>query len=1063
MTVTGNEVSIYSAPPDNTIHSPVGQSVIRSTVGELSIQSQVGSVALHSADRAVPLRTEVGSASLASVVGTTSTGPFLHRGPWASGVTYAANDLVTALGSLWRCVTSHTSSGDHIDVSMFAMMSGFAPPAVGSLALVGHSYVDTGPLTEGTTGRGYFAASMMRALGLGPHQVTNLAVSGSTARWNANLTLQGLNPGASAARALLAQTGVGVVWYGGNDSIQGYTDDAWQEWTFKRGYHSIISRLRCGAFFENDHASISYAGGTWTAADYLDTWNVNQGSGSSYRKSTTAGDSFTITTHNTLGVHKDGVWIQLLFLGAKSGAAASVSLDGVALDPLDAGKGSAYGTAFGESSDTYLTPYTYRFWLPTTHTDDAHNYAETHEITVEITGAVNTLGLIFDGWGVEADDPPPVLCLSTVSPSNARSIWANLANPVVVAKYNEWTQEVIAEFTDSTGAAQDEAVRYVDVNYTIGGYTSEWSQFSNEKYFTGDGLHPNQIGGQLIAEAVLGELNAAMHLGLEPRRLLSRSTFERDPMWETPRVLESELGYPLTIVDDFERNSSDTAIGGSGWTAISGTWGVDRSGQAALIDSCWLAPWDFRDDFERPDSTTIGDVSFARAGAAPTWVEGKGGWAVNDEALEFTSTSGGSGTYPHAVFDVGSTTHWVEAHMTDVTGNADVGVIVRYVDGSNFIFYTYNGFGVGVLYKVVAGTATSVATGAAYSNPHVEVDGSHVVRVYNGKGSAASITYTITDAALQAGTATKVGVWANTTTGVSYNQVKAGLTIATTGATGAGRNWLLRTVDSVDGVTGITVGDDGTGIPSVYGFVWRYVDSSNYMRCWYDPDVFLAWVVQKIVAGSAVDTWVYWTNAVPGDAIAVSNVGTDVTFYKNGSAFAEFTSGLTTEVETGAALAGTSAGLAFPFEDADPTPRWVSFSWGYEMIETVVRGDLLVDRSDPYTVSLFGFYDQLGSGWAAGAPISPTSFVAEHTYRAISSADGIDDTDGVVGVTGTTTVTLPSVATREGRRFVVKNIGVATVTVDGDGSDTIDGAASVTLAAGVAATFVATDTEWIVI
>lgn len=1056
-----DERTVLSTPPELVVHSTVGPVEVRAPLGDVVAQSSVGSAILETTVGQPATQVALGAAAVATSTGAASTAAFSHRGPWTTATAYSVNDLVTAYGSLWRCVTAHTSTGDHIDESKFVRMDGFAPPRVGSAVLVGHSYVDTGPVTEGTSGRGFFAARMMQALGLGPHQLTNLAVSGSTARWHAYLTLQGYNPGALTARTLQAKTGVGIVWYGGNDAIQGYADDTWQEWTFKRGYHAIISRLRCGAFFENDHASVAYTG-TWTQKDFLDDWNVNMGSGETYRRSTTVGDKITITTHDTVGAHKDGVWIQLQFLGAKSGAAASVKLDGVQIGSLDVGRGASFGTAFGESADTFLTPYVFRFWLPTTHTTGTHNYTQRHTIEVTITGGVNTNGLLFDGWGVEADDPPPVFCLSTVSPSNARSIWATLANPAVIAKYNLWSQEVIAEFTDSTGADQDPLVRYVDVNYVIGGYESMWSQFSNEKYFTGDGLHPNEVGGQLIAEAVLSEINASLHLGVPARNFLGYSDFERDPMWQTPQLHESTVGTPLTTVDDFDRPPSETDIGGSGWTSESGAWGVDRYGQAQLVDSCWFEPWDFRDDFDRADSSSLGDVDYARTGTPPSWVEGKGAWSISSGQLTMTSAAGGSGLYPHCVFDVGSNVHWVEAQMTSVTSNLDVGVIVRYVDGNNFIFFTYNLFGVGLLYKVVAGVATNVASGSAFSNPHVEVNSSHEVRVYNGRGSTATITYTITDAALQAAGASKVGVWGNATTGIAYDDVKAGLTLSHN-ATLVKRNWLLRTVGSADGVTGVTVGDDGTGIPVYFGFTWRWVDEDNHMLAMYDSAVFNAWVVQKIVAGVAVDTFVYWTDARAGDEIAVENRGTSVVFYKNGEAKPELFSGLTTETETGAALSSTTAGLQFPWSAGEPTPRWRAFLWGYEMAESVLRGDILFDRSDPHSVTAFGFFDQLGAGWGAGVPITPTAVEAHFTYRAVAADDNIVDTDGVVGVTGTTTVTLPAVASRTGTRFVIKNIGAGAVTVEGDGAETIDGAANVALAAGNSVTVVSTGAEWIAI
>ena len=44
------------------------------------------------------------------------------------------------------------------------------------------------------------------------------------------------------------------------------------------------------------------------------------------------------------------------------------------------------------------------------------------------------------------------------------------------------------------------------------------------------------------------------------------------------------------------------------------------------------------------------------------------------------------------------------------------------------------------------------------------------------------------------------------------------------------------------------------------------------------------------------------------------------------------------------------------------------------------------------------------------------------------------------------TVTLPAAASNTGRRYHIKNINTGIITVDGDGSETIDGATTATLA-----------------
>lgn len=85
--------------------------------------------------------------------------------------------------------------------------------------------------------------------------------------------------------------------------------------------------------------------------------------------------------------------------------------------------------------------------------------------------------------------------------------------------------------------------------------------------------------------------------------------------------------------------------------------------------------------------------------------------------------------------------------------------------------------------------------------------------------------------------------------------------------------------------------------------------------------------------------------------------------------------------------------------------------------------------------------------------------------RTVTAATTIVDSDDVVLVDttgGSVTVTLPPAATNLGRRFTVKKLIAAnTLTLDGNGSETIDGAATVALTTRYAARTVQSDgTAW---
>lgn len=101
----------------------------------------------------------------------------------------------------------------------------------------------------------------------------------------------------------------------------------------------------------------------------------------------------------------------------------------------------------------------------------------------------------------------------------------------------------------------------------------------------------------------------------------------------------------------------------------------------------------------------------------------------------------------------------------------------------------------------------------------------------------------------------------------------------------------------------------------------------------------------------------------------------------------------------------------------------------------------------------------LGGGAVAmvGGPLSVP-------YRGVSGTYSVQMSDGVVNCTsGTFTVTLPTAVGCAGQWFAVKNSGAGVITVAGSGGQTIDGAASVALAATNVARVVSDGANWIVV
>ena len=84
-------------------------------------------------------------------------------------------------------------------------------------------------------------------------------------------------------------------------------------------------------------------------------------------------------------------------------------------------------------------------------------------------------------------------------------------------------------------------------------------------------------------------------------------------------------------------------------------------------------------------------------------------------------------------------------------------------------------------------------------------------------------------------------------------------------------------------------------------------------------------------------------------------------------------------------------------------------------------------------------------------------------YVGVTGTYAILTTDYIVNCTANTfTVTLPTAASIAGRLYIVKNRGVGVITVAATGAETIDGAVTATLAAGVSIAVASDGTNWII-
>ena len=84
-------------------------------------------------------------------------------------------------------------------------------------------------------------------------------------------------------------------------------------------------------------------------------------------------------------------------------------------------------------------------------------------------------------------------------------------------------------------------------------------------------------------------------------------------------------------------------------------------------------------------------------------------------------------------------------------------------------------------------------------------------------------------------------------------------------------------------------------------------------------------------------------------------------------------------------------------------------------------------------------------------------------HAAVTTTYTITDNDFFLPCNGTFTITLPTAVGRSGYAFIIKNIGTGLITVDGNGSETIDDQTSIILSQYDSAQVVSDGTEWWII
>lgn len=87
-----------------------------------------------------------------------------------------------------------------------------------------------------------------------------------------------------------------------------------------------------------------------------------------------------------------------------------------------------------------------------------------------------------------------------------------------------------------------------------------------------------------------------------------------------------------------------------------------------------------------------------------------------------------------------------------------------------------------------------------------------------------------------------------------------------------------------------------------------------------------------------------------------------------------------------------------------------------------------------------------------------TAYISKIANYTLTSADYLVDCTA-----NTFTVTLPTAVSLVGRTYIIKNSGAGTITLDGDGTETIDNLSSISISSGKSYTVTSNGANWIVI
>lgn len=375
--------------------------------------------------------------------------------------------------------------------------------------------------------------------------------------------------------------GAYVLCFGINDigSIPGSTQAQIRS-MYQQVLRAVISRCRSAVVFDNGYTAVTRT--TYGAGFTAQPGNTDYSSSAGTLRRATSTTNATITL--TIPSDYAGEDIAVQFIAEPGTPGGSFTRSGTA------GLGGTFSTLG-------IIPTSAATHIPVVDRITTLTSANAGQTIIYTLNSVTT-EVLFDGWWLEANTPPPVLVLNTArlaSGGTGYSGYSNVIGDTDVTNLNTAIAPVIAEFDGGQGMVQ-----LCDMDATLN---------RDPTLFGSDGLHPNELGGARIVDALLAGVSrlvptveaypaqninsSSARAGVLRRPMLSGQYYSvpsQEPITTITPTAQDLYAAPFPITEgrvQFNRAATRLAAGGS----VAGTirWGIYDDVDGKGYPQCLIA------------------------------------------------------------------------------------------------------------------------------------------------------------------------------------------------------------------------------------------------------------------------------------------------------------------------------------------------------------------------------------------------------------------------------------------------------------------------------------------